>query len=198
VPTEAPLKLSQVTSNINRNRIAPSKKIRALIALGFTALIAEASLATHVTLLFPSVAPSWMVVVHRPGMKGNHPFSILGAHYLGAGVALALLLVTGLYGAPSALEGGFSQARILVAAISIGATALFEENTPFYHPPAAATTLLVALGLMTSPKDLVAIAVGVAIVAGAAALYEYACPKTSPAKLKKEVSAAAATTTTSS
>lgn len=86
-------------------------------------------------------------------------------------------MLFGIYSAPSTLQAGFTLSRILVVAIAIGIATIFEEETPLYHPPAAATTLLVALGVMSRPIDLFSIVMGVVLITIACAIYEYLCPK---------------------
>jgi CBS domain-containing membrane protein len=149
--------------------------------------LAELSFALKLPLLFPSVGPTAIAVITRPALKQNRPLSIIGAHIFGMGVALGLLYVFRIYGAPSTLQQGFTQTRILVVALAIGITTIFEEETPLYHPPAAATTILVALGMMTTPIELFSIVIGILLTAAAAAIYEFFSPKERPEKVKREV-----------
>lgn len=172
---------------VNRNRLAPKKAIQVGVALALIAIIGELSFIFRAPLLFAAIGPTTIAVVSRPSMKQNRPISIISAHYFGMAVALSLLFLFHLYGAPSALIVGFTQTRVLVAALAIGITAVFEEETPLYHPPAAATTLLVALGIMASPLSLLSIVVGIALTAMGAMLYEYFSPKARPEKVRKQV-----------
>lgn len=150
-------------------------------------LLAEISFLTHLPLLFPSLGPTAISVITRPALRQNRPASLIGGHFFGAGVALSLLFLFGIYGAPSTLEAGFTQTRILVVALSIGITTIFEEETPLYHPPAAATTLLVSLGVMSTPIDVISILIGVVLLTIGAAIYEYLCPKAPKEEVRKDV-----------
>jgi HPP family len=172
---------------INRNRLAPRRVIRIAVALALVAILGEISFAVRMPFLFPSVGPTTLAVVSRPGMKQNRPSSILGTHLFGMGVALSLLLLFGIYGAPSTLQAGFTQLRILAVALAIGITTIFEEETPLYHPPAAATTLLVGLSVMSSPAQLVSIVIGIVLVTIGATIYEYFCPKERRDKVKQQI-----------
>jgi hypothetical protein len=173
---------------INRGKSPPSKPIRALAAFLFLAIVGEIALATKAPLLFASLGPTTLTVVSRPGMKQNRPSSIIGGHLFGAAVATILLIIFGIYWMPSVIRVGFSEARIVVAALAVGLTTVFEEETPLYHPPAAATTLLVALGLMSQPLQLLSIVLGVVLITIASSIYEYFCPTESLEKVKKQIS----------
>jgi hypothetical protein len=173
--------------HVNRNRIAPHRAIQVIVALILIVIIGELSFMFHMPLLFAAVGPTTITVVSRPSLKQNRPISIVSTHYFGMAVALALLFLFHLYGAPSVLVAGFTQTRVLVAALAIGITTIFEEETPLYHPPAAATTLLVALGIMTSPLGLLSIVIGIALTAIGATFYEYFCPKESAEKVRRTV-----------
>jgi CBS-domain-containing membrane protein len=178
-------------SEIQKSRFPPNKPLRAIIAFVMIGIIGALALAFKMPFLFPSIAPTAISVIHRPSMKQNRPTSIIGGHFIGIIVAVILLMVFGLYHEPSTLQAGFTVNRVLVCALAIGITTTFEENTPFYHPPAGATTLIVALGLMTQPLQLLGIAIGIIMISILAAVYEYFCPKASPEKVKGQVAASA-------
>jgi hypothetical protein len=188
-PIHQKLGASSLSSNepVNQDRIAPRRTIRVLVAVATIAIVAEVSLVLREPFLFPSIGPTVIAVVSRPAMRQNRPVSIISAHYFGLAVAFALLFLFHLYGQPSTLQEGFTQSRVLVVTLSIGITVIFEENTPLYHPPAAATTLLVALGVMATPTTLLSIVVGIALIAMVAATYEHFSPKATPSKVRKRV-----------
>jgi CBS domain-containing membrane protein len=72
--------------------------------------------------------------------------------------------VTGLGHAPPAMVAGVSLRRVLAAALSLAATGALMILLKAAHPPAGATTLIVALGIVTRPFHLVVIEVAVALL----------------------------------
>lgn len=125
------------------------------------ALIGLVGLLIRQPLLFPSLGPTAMLFFERPLQAAAAPRNTL----LGHGVAIAAgwvsLLLFGLLAAPPVLQQGITPARIGAAAVSVGLTALVLKLLAAPHPPAGATTLIVSLGLLTSPPELLAIAGGV-------------------------------------
>lgn len=178
--------MAESTFAPNKNRVPPNVAVRVIAGFGMVGALAEASFFFHMPFLFPAIGPTVLAAISRPSLKQNNPINVIAGHFLGAGVALALLWIFGIYNAPSTLVAGFTQSRVLVVALAIALTTLFSDTTPVYHPPAAATTLLVALGVMSKPPELAGIAVGVLLIAIAVALYEYLCPKKSPEIVKSE------------
>lgn len=65
------------------------------------------------------------------------------------------LVVTGLTTAGPALAVGVSGPRVVAAGLSLGLTAGLMVLLRAPHPPAGATTLIVSLGIITKPVQLV-------------------------------------------
>jgi CBS-domain-containing membrane protein len=104
--------------------------------------------------LFPSLGPTGFLQFAAPGAATNHPRRVLGGHAVAiAGGALALL-VFDLWTAPSCLVTGVDAARIGAASLALAATGGLMILLDVEHPPAGATTLIVALGLLHEPRDL--------------------------------------------
>ncbi len=87
-------------------------------------------------------------------------------HAIGLGAGYLALWLFGLHHAPSTMsEAGLTWHRALAAALSLaltgGAMVLFRVA----HPPAAATTLIVSLGFVSSPFNLVVIEGGIVLLA---------------------------------
>jgi CBS-domain-containing membrane protein len=75
-------------------------------------------------------------------------------------------MLLGAQSAPNPLEAGdLSAVRVAAATLAIGLTALAGIILRASHPPAAATTLLVALGAISTASQILATIVGVLIVA---------------------------------
>jgi hypothetical protein len=152
----------------------PSRRA-AKILVGAALVFVAGLLATALRrpVLFAALGPTIVLLLHQPLLEANRPVAILLGHALGALVGLAALFLFGLTDAPSALEAGFGWARIGAATLAMAGVLVVEEDTPLYHPPAGATTLLVVLGIMKGPADLAGMAVGVAVLALAAALWRH-------------------------
>lgn len=137
-----------------------------MVVAGFLAITVNGLAAFFLKqpLLFPSLAPTVFTVFRQPLSKDSSPRNVVLGHTIAAGVGFAFLWIFGLYGEPSVLREGVTLARVFAAAGSVAATeaALILLRIP--HPPAGTTTLLVALGLFTTPRELAALAAGIVLV----------------------------------
>jgi hypothetical protein len=75
-----------------------------------------------------------------------------------------VLVLLGLEREPPALVEGMDAARVACVAFSLALTAGLTWGLGVPHPPAAATTLLVALGVVTQPSHLVALLAAVVLL----------------------------------
>jgi len=129
--------------------------------------IAVAGLAAgvfHQALLFPSLGPSVFLFVEAPlGESASVRNTLLG-HLIGLVFGLVALAALGLWSAPSVLQEGVSPARVAAAALAVAATSAALVWLRMPHPPAGATTLIVALGLITGTRAAVLIPAGVVLV----------------------------------
>ncbi|WP_156184679.1 HPP family protein [Allosalinactinospora lopnorensis] len=128
------------------------------------AVIGVLAVASGQPLLFPSLGPTLMLVLDSPHLPSARPVDALAGHYIGVAAGLASLALTGLLGVPSVIEQGATAPRVVAAALSLGLTAAVLRLVRRSHPPAGATTLIVSLGLMTSPTQIAAIVVSVALL----------------------------------
>jgi hypothetical protein len=105
------------------------------------------SLATKQPWLFPALGSTALMIAASPG----HPTTRFHGVVLGHATAfvcgwLAVLLL-GAGDAGSLLGGhGVPVARVWAGAFAVAGTALIQPSLRAYHPPAAGTALLVALG----------------------------------------------------
>jgi CBS-domain-containing membrane protein len=132
-----------------------------LVALAGVGLV---GLLLHQPSLFPSLGPTVMLFFESPTQKAAAPRNALAGHGVAILAGAACLLLFGLAEHPPVLQEGVTGARIGAAALSVALTALVLKLLGTPHPPAGATTLIVSLGLLTSPAQLLAIAVGVLLV----------------------------------
>lgn len=116
-------------------------------------------------LVVPSLGPTAFLVFNRSQSAVARPRNILLGHLIGVMAGYAALVAFGLQHAPSVVEGGVSSARIGAAALSIALTSATMILLRAEHGPAGATTLIVSLGIMTTPAALGFLMTGVASLA---------------------------------
>lgn len=118
--------------------------------------------------LFPSLGPTVMVIAETPRQAAAAPRNIVAGHLVGVAAGYLALLVTGLAEAPSVVEQGVTVTRIGAACLSLALTALVLPAIGTPHPPAGATTLIVSLGILTTPRELLVVVLAVVLVTGVA------------------------------
>jgi hypothetical protein len=123
----------------------------------------------HQLWLFPSLGPTALMQVHVPEHASARPYNVIVGHFCGVACGLLAVSVFGLAHTPSiyALHA-LDWRRVGAAALAVGLATVLELVLHAPHPPAAASTLLVALGsfrpTMTDVGDIV---IGVLVVAAA-------------------------------
>lgn len=128
------------------------------------AIVGLAAAVFHQPLLFPSLGPSVFLFVEAPlGESASVRNTLLG-HLIGLGFGLGALAALGLWNAPSVLHEGVTPARVAAAALAVAATSAALVWLRMPHPPAGATTLIVALGLLTGTRAAIVIPAGVMLV----------------------------------
>lgn len=100
-----------------------------------------------------------------PGAPTAALRNVLVGHAVGLAAGQVALALTGLAGAPSTLAVGVGGARVLAVMLAVGLTEAGTRALAAPHPPAGATTLIVALGLLQGPRALLVMAVAVALLA---------------------------------
>ena len=120
--------------------------------------------------IFPSLGATAFLVFFTPTAPSASPRNTLCGHAIGIACGYGALWVTGLHHAGPAIVTELGWARILATALSLATTGalLILLNTP--HPPAAATTLIVSLGVVSRPAYLVVLEAAVALLVGQAIL----------------------------
>jgi hypothetical protein len=133
-----------------------------LAILGIAGL---AELLVHETLLFPSLGPTAMLFFARPLPPENSVGTTILAHWVGIVIGLACLVAFGLLHDGSAVVSGVTLTRVAAAALSVAATAAVLRLIKSPHAPAGASTLIVSLGVLTTPMQLVMMGASVVLVA---------------------------------
>lgn len=136
-------------------------------------VVGAAGLAMGQPLLFAALGPTALVMASSPGHHTARFHNVVLGHLTAIVCAwLAVVLVgAGAGGAPSARSAaGLAQAvplaRVWASGIAVALTAVVQPSLRAYHPPAAATALLITTGVCRATwKGSLALMAGVLLVA---------------------------------
>jgi CBS domain-containing membrane protein len=118
-------------------------------------IMAGLALVTGSPFIFPSLGPTAFLFFYTPTAPTASPRNTLYGHGIGVLAGYFSLVVTGLTTAGPALAVGVTGPRVAAAALSLGLTAGLMVLLRAPHPPAGATTLIISLGILTKPIQLV-------------------------------------------
>lgn len=132
---------------------------------GFVTIGLLAALAwfTATPFVFPSLGPTAFLFFYAPHDPSASPRNALLGHAIAIGCGYGALLVTGL----ASVHGSLAEITLqrgLAVALSMAATGALMILARSEHTPAGATTLIVSLGLLVRPLDLLAIEGAVALL----------------------------------
>jgi hypothetical protein len=130
------------------------------------ALAGGIGLLLHQPWLFPSLGPTAMLMLESPDQPSARFVDAIVGHVMAVVVGLAALVACGLYGQPSAPTAGLSVRYVVAGVVSVAVTMLVLGVVHRSHPPAGATTLLVSLGILTTPAEVASVLGAVVLVAG--------------------------------
>src|SRR5436190_20536267 len=135
--------------------------INGCISIGIMAALA---VVTHSPFIFPSLGPTAFLFFYTPTAPSASPRNTVIGHTIGVAAGYLSLVITGLTMAGPALAVGVTWPRVIAAALSLGLTAGLMVLLKSPHPPAGATTLIVSLGLLTRPLQLLLLMVAVVLL----------------------------------
>lgn len=138
------------------NRFPPRVVWSAYVLLnGFIAiaLLSVVAMFTNSPFVFPSLGPTAYLYFFSPLARASSPRHALLGHAIAILCGYASLLVMGM-ALPHGLAHGITWQTGIAAALSLGFTGAFMVFFRVSHPPAGATTLIVSLGLISGPADL--------------------------------------------
>ena len=119
--------------------------------------------------LFPSLGPTAFLLGEMPEHKSAHEYNTVVGHFTAIGCGYLAVWITGAYHDPAILAGssGIYQSRVWAAGLAMALTLFLITVMRATHAPAAATTLLIALGAFAlTAKDASSLVVGVLLIAG--------------------------------
>jgi CBS-domain-containing membrane protein len=141
--------------------------VNGLVSIG---ILAGAAHWTATPFVFPSLGPTAFLLFVRPGAAASSPRNTLLGHTIGVLAGLGALHLFGLSEAGTALGEGVNWPRVGAAALSLAVTNATMVWADAPHPPAGATTLIVSLGILTTPWQLSVLLLAVAILVAQAFL----------------------------
>lgn len=157
----------QVAVLLGRFRLAwllrhfPARLVWSLYVLvnGFItiAILALLAVVTDSPFVFPSLGPTAYLLFISPRAETSSPRNTIIGHAIGLICGYGALIFSGAATIPFGAHAGVYGPRILAAALSLSATGAFMVALKAGHPPAGATTLIVSLGIISKPKELVII-----------------------------------------
>lgn len=128
------------------------------------ALLALLAVVTESAFVFPSLGPTAYLFFFAPLGESSSPRNAILGHAIGLVCGYGAFWAAGLqHGAPNFHDGVYWP-RILAAALSLAFTGAFMVLFRVNHPPAGATTLIVALGILSMPYHLLVIEIAVVLL----------------------------------
>ena len=125
------------------------------------ALLALLALVSRNPFVFPSLGPTAYLLFFSPLGKTSSPRNTIIGHAIGLVCGYGAFVITGAGAMPFGAHPGIFGPRILASALSLSATGAFMVLLDVSHPPAGATTLIVSLGIISKPRELIIIEVAV-------------------------------------
>lgn len=131
------------------------------------AVLAVLAVATGRPFLFPSLGPTAFLLFFAPMAANSSPKHVMAGHTIGVAAGVIAIVACGLWG----IDGGLyeiSWQRGAAAVLCVMLTVAGKLILKVPHAPALATTLIVGLGLMHQPIDLLILLGSIAIMTAVA------------------------------
>jgi CBS domain-containing membrane protein len=155
-----------------REEKPPSPALLSFLCGGMSiAVLATLATVTHTIFIFPSLGPSAFLFFAMPLSPAASPRNAITGHAIGGGVGYFSLVLTGLTHAGPALTTDVSVPRVIGVSIALATTCSLMVVLHVPHPPAAATTLLVALGILPHPEQLFVVMLAVLLLTAQAWIF---------------------------
>jgi CBS domain-containing membrane protein len=135
--------------------------VNGFATIGLLGLLA---LVTGSPFVFPSLGPTAYLFFFSPLAEASSPRNAILGHAIGLLCGYAAFAVTSGFGPTFAAHGEVHLPRVLAAALALSATGALMALFQVSHPPAGATTLIVALGIISQPRELIVIEIAVVLL----------------------------------
>jgi hypothetical protein len=125
-------------------RVALYDAVASGVSMGVIGLLA---MGVREPWLFPSLGPTIFLQTVAPEERASKPWSVLVGHAIGGAAGFGAVYLCGAAVWSAALgPDGPTGPRVLATLIAVTATMAGQRLVRAMHPPAAATTMLIALG----------------------------------------------------
>jgi hypothetical protein len=129
-----------------RTRLIASDAAWSAATSAILILVAGAlTLATSQPWLFAALGPSAVVIAGSPGQPSSRFHSVVVGHLSALLCAWLIVVLVGASNGSGTMTD-ITVARVWASAMAVAMTALLQPSLRAYHPPSAATTLLITLG----------------------------------------------------
>ena len=135
--------------------------LNGLLTIGILAAVA---MTTDTPSLFPSLGPTAFLLFSTPMLAAASPRNSVEGHLIGVLAGYLSLVLFGLTDDPATILEGVTGRRVGAAALSLALTSGFMVWLQRPHPPAGATTLIISLGLLREPWQLVVLMIAVVLM----------------------------------
>ena len=115
-------------------------------------------------LVFPSLGATAFLIFETPMAEVASPRNTIIGHSVGVAAGATSLAIFGLLNAPSVYVAGITIDRVFAIALAVALTGGVLRVLRAAHPPAGATTIIVASGLLAKPHQMVDIIIGVMLL----------------------------------
>lgn len=138
--------------------------VSSLMAALMVGVVAGLALLGGQPWLFPSLGPTAYLLAAFPDLPSARLYNCFVGHLVGLGSGFAAVAVFNAWNAPIVPLNDVTWQRAAAGAVAIGLTVFFNHLLKSGHPPAAATTLLVALGTFHTAWGAALVVIGVALL----------------------------------
>ena len=115
-------------------------------------------------LVFPSLGATAFLIFETPMAEVGSPRNTIVGHTVGILAGALSLAIFGLLNAPSLYVSGLTLARVGAMALAVALTGGVLRVIRAAHPPAGATTIIVASGLLHTPRQMLDVLIGVVLL----------------------------------
>lgn len=136
-----------------------------VVSVALMLLLGGLGLAAHQPWLFPSLGPTVFLQAEQPNQPTARLYNTIVGHLLGLAAGLFSVAIFSAANDPALFSSGsLTPGRVGASALAVGLNMLLGLLLKASHPPAAATTLIVALGgFKPVTRDIAAVVIGVLI-----------------------------------
>ena len=135
--------------------------VGSLLAIGLSGLWAY---IVKQPLVFPSLGATAFLIFETPMAEVGTPRNTMLGHTVGVAAGVASLALFGLLDAPSVYVSGVTLGRVGAIALAVALTGGILRVLRSAHPPAGATTIIVASGLLAKPRQILDMLIGVLLL----------------------------------